>query len=221
MKRLVIVLLAILICVPSIYGRRVRPKSGEIDDGVYKDAKYELKFNIHDNWKADLQKPDSDMRLELAQQDYEIPPELMNMPQKTRIPILQIFMHEVPDKTPAVFIDSITSYTYNSDVKDDLMQDIIVLEERVEYEGLKKTNDYSTKIDSLPAFIWEGTANFSEYSDMTTSFDRSFGVALIAVKHENNMLSFVVSCEGMYLPDIMKEVKAMAESIEWPAEKEK
>jgi len=111
MKRLLIVFLALLICVPSVLARKKSKKSGVIENNVYTDAKYNFQVTILENWEAKLQKPKKMHRLELTQKNHEIPPELMQFPSMAMVPVLNFHIGEV-DMPPAVYVDSLVSKSY-------------------------------------------------------------------------------------------------------------
>ena len=63
MKRFLIILLALLVCIPSVYARKKSKKSGVIEDNIYTDAEYDFTIKILENWEAKLQKPKKMIRL--------------------------------------------------------------------------------------------------------------------------------------------------------------
>ena len=50
MKRLLLVLLALVVCIPSVQARRKTAKAGVIKDGVYEDAVYNFKIDLPKEW---------------------------------------------------------------------------------------------------------------------------------------------------------------------------
>jgi hypothetical protein len=217
MRKLLIFGLIFLICLPSIYARRKRPTSGTVDNNVYTDDKYDFKLTILDNWDPEVQKPDDRVRLVLVQKDHKIPPELMPYPQLAEVPRVEIYVSEVPFSPPA-FVDSIMRDTYKSDVKSEIMHRLYALEENVTFDGLKKSRQEPIEIDGKDAIRWEGTAHFTVRQGTHDFTRRSYAVGLFAVKNGDLMMTFTLTCEGMFFPEILEEVKKMVHSLKWPAE---
>jgi len=215
MKRLIVIVLVLLTCLPALYARRKSPKSGEIKKNVYTDATYDFKFKLLENWDPELRKPDDNIRLVLQQEDHEIPPDLMQYPQMARVPEMEVYITEM-DMHPSVFVDSMVSQTYSSDVKNDILGPIKVVEERISFEGLRTLNKRSTMIDSLEAVIWQGTVHFIKDLGMGETIPRTYAVGFIGVKNGDLMLAFMMSCEEMFVGDVFTEVIEMAESLQWP-----
>jgi len=214
MKRLLIIFLAVLICVPSVFGRRKSKKSGEIDNNVYTDTEYEFKLTLLENWDTELQKPDKEIRLIMNQKDYQIPPDLMPYPTMTKVPELIIMVAEIPFSPPA-FVDSVASNTYKSDAKKELLKDMVALEENVSFEGLRKTAKKSIEIDSMEAVQWEGIADYIKDLGMGETIPRTYAVGMIAVKRDKYTIVFMLECERTFFADIFGEVITMAESLKW------
>ena len=216
MRRLLIVLLAILICVPTAFARKKSKKSGDIENNVYTDAAYDFQITILENWKPELQKPDKELRLVLTQQQPEIPPELMQFPGMARVPALNIHIDEV-EFTPAVYVDSLISSAYSSKVKKEVLRDLQPLEENLSFEGLKTVAKDFIEIDGQEAIQWQGTVHYLKKLGMGETIPRAYSVGIIAVKKDNLMLTCLLSCESMFFPKIFKEVLEMAHSVKWQA----
>jgi len=216
-KRLLIIFLAVLICMPAAFGRRKSKKSGDIEKNVYTDNTYEFTMTLQENWKVDLQKPNDLRRMELVQKDYEIPPELMQFPHMAQTPTLEIYVSEEGDKmTPTVFVDSLTSLTFTSKVKKEIMKNIISLEEKVTFDGFTQTQKNILEIDEKQAMQWVGSAKYTKDLGMGETIPRSYGVAFITIKNGPYIVTFALKCEEMFLADVFKEMKQMAESVKWP-----
>jgi len=215
MKRLLIIFLALLICTPAAFARKKSKKSGVIKDNVYTDAKYGFKITLLDNWKPELQKPKKMLRLELTQDDHEIPPELMQFPSMAFVPTLIFHVGEV-DMPPGVFVDSLVSLTYSSDVKNDALKDLTSLEEKITYDGLKTTQKNIIKIDGKEACQWQGTVNYTKTLGMDDTIPRIYSVGIVTIKNGNLMLTCMLECENMFFTDIFTETLKMVKSVEWP-----
>lgn len=214
MKRFLIILLALLVCIPSVYARKKSKKSGVIEDNIYTDAEYDFTIKILENWEAKLQKPKKMIRLALTQQDHEIPPELMQFPSMAMVPTLNIHIGEV-DMPPAVYVDSLVSNTYSSDVKKDVMKDLLALEENVSFDGLKTTQKDRIEIDEKEACQWQGSVNYTKKLGMGDTIPRVYSVGIVALKKGDLMLTCLIETESMFFTDIFKEVLEMVHTIEW------
>ncbi|PKK85071.1 MAG: hypothetical protein CVT49_00590 [candidate division Zixibacteria bacterium HGW-Zixibacteria-1] len=214
MKRLLIILLAILICVPSVFARKKSKKSGDLENNVYTDAAYDFQITCLGNWKPELQKPDKELRLVLTQQQYEIPPELMQYPAMARIPILNIHVDEV-EFTPAVYVDSLIRNSYSSKVKKEVLKDLQPLEENLSLEGLKTVAKDFIKVDDYEASQWQGTVHYLKKLGMGETIPRTYSVGIVAIKKDNLMMTCLLSCESVFFPKIFKEVLEMVKTIKW------
>ena len=215
MKRFLIVFLVLLFCVPGAFARKKSKKSGVIDDNVYTDAQYDFKVTILENWEAKLQKPKKMHRLELTQKDHEIPPELMQFPSMAMVPALNFHIGEV-DMPPAVFVDSLISNSYSSDMKKDVYKDLLALEENVTFDGLKTTRKDRIEIDGKEACQWQGTVHYTKKLGMGDTIPRIYSVGMITIKNGDLMMTCMVECENMFFADIFTEVLEIVKSVKWP-----
>lgn len=214
LKRLLIIGLALLICAPVAEARKKKEKSGELNKGVFSDTEYGYKFNVLDNWKAELMKKDSEFRVVLTQKNHKIPPELMPYPKLARVPTIDVYICEMPFGA-LEFIDSLASSSYSSKEKKAIMRDIRALEENVIFDGLKTSRRATVKIGDMEAAQWEGTANFTVKQGTFETSKRSFTAGFVVVKNGDYMLSFTITSEGVFFPEIMKEAMTMMESLQW------
>jgi hypothetical protein len=199
---------------PSAFARKKKERSGKIDDNVYTDAKYKFKLTLPENWSAKLQKPDSDFRLILTQNDHEIPPALMPYPHKAMVPEVKVYITETK-LDPLEFIDSLVSHTYKSDAKGDILGEIIFLEEGVDYDGLLPDVRKGIEIDEKPAGRWEGHADYTVKQGLTETTKRSYGTGFMTIAKGDKILVFQLSCERRFFPKVFAEVVTMAESLKW------
>jgi hypothetical protein len=213
-KNLLIVFMALMVATPSILARPKPKRAGEIDNGVYKDKEFDFSFKILDNWKAELQKPGSDMRLDLQQENYKIPPELMPYPGMAQVPNLELYIYKI-DMTPGQFIDSLESSTYSSDEKKHILNAVYALEEKVFFTGLERDGKTTFNAGNLEVVKWQGRMNFRKKLGMDDTIPRVYGLAIYAVKHKDEMLTFTLVCEVSFLNDLAKEVEDMVKTLQW------
>ncbi|MFH2036102.1 MAG: hypothetical protein ABIJ45_06835 [Candidatus Zixiibacteriota bacterium] len=214
MRRLLILILVVLVCLPSVYARKTKAKSGEIENNVYIDSKYDFQLTLLENWKAKLQKPKDICRLILTQEEHAIPPALMQFPLLARTPNLEIYIAD-EELTPGALVDSLTSNSYKSDLKKQIMHEILILEENISFDKFIKTQKNLIEIDGKRAVQWAGSAESIKDLGMGETDPKSYGVAFIAVKNEKQVIVFALTCENMFLPEIFSEVYKIASSLKW------
>jgi len=227
MKRLLLLLLALLICVPATMARRKTPKSGRITDGVYVDATYGFKLNIAKEWSASLKKLDAPARLTLIQKNYQIPPDYLDAEDYTKVPRVTVFMAESPWSATA-FRDSLLSDTYDSDQKNEIMKDFEILNEQSVSEGgerkeLVTKRRESLYIDEKRAAKWFGEAQYtnnvtqSVASQTAKAVRGAYAGGVVAVKNGDHILLFHLITEKMYFESAWNQVLPMIEGLDWPA----
>ena len=227
MKRLLLLLLAVLICVPATMARRKTPKSGAIKDGVFVDATYGFKLNIAPEWSASLKKLDSPARLTLIQKNYEIPPDYLDAEDYTKVPRVTVFVAESPWSATA-FRDSLLSDTYDSDQKNEILKDFEILNEQAVSEGgerqaLVTKGRESLYINEKRAAQWFGEAQYTNNVTQSVSSQTAKAVrgayagAVVVVKNGDQLLLFHLITEKMYFMAVWSQVLPMIESLDWPA----
>jgi len=215
MKRLLIVSLVILICLPSAFARKKRAKSGEIKNNVYTDATYNFKLTILENWEAELQKPKKQCRLVLQQKDHKIPGELMAYPGLAKVPTLEIHIIE-ESLNPGALVDSIASNSYKSKNKKEILKNILQLEENLYFDGLTRENKKSLEIDGKKAARWDGGSHFTKKISMDETIPRTYGVGMVAINNGELTIVCLLDCEKTFYNELIKEVVTIAESLKWP-----
>ncbi len=214
MKKTLIVILALLVCIPNVMARKKSPKAGTIDNGVYIDSEYDFQFKVPENWKPEYQKPGKNMRLVLNQKNHEIPPELMPFPTMAQVPELEIYHAKTP-LSPAVYVDSLVSESYSSDEKKEILKHRYALEQGVDYTGIKPSGREKFKVGELEAYRWHGTMEFSKKLGMGETIPRSYGLVLWTVKKGDEIVVFSLYCEVTFQAKLIKEVTTMVESLQW------
>ena len=218
MKRLLVFGLVVLVCLPSAFARKKRPQSGDIDKNVYTDAKYGFKLTLLENWEAELQKPDKQLRLVLQQKDHEIPGELMAYPGLAKVPTLEIYVVE-ESLHPGALVDSIASNSYKSDNKKEMLKTLLQLEENLYFDGLTRENKASLEIDGKKAVRWDGGSHFTKKLGMDETIPRTYGVGMVAINNGTYTFFCLLDCEKTFYNDLIKEVMTIVESLKWPKQK--
>jgi len=209
-----LVLLAVLIAVPTIYSRPKPKKAGEVEKGVYTDGTYEFSFKVLENWSYEIQKPDNNLRLDMKQLNHKIPPELMPYPGMAQVPDLEVYVHE-NDMTAGEFIDSLESPTYSSGDKKTILKAIYALEEKVFFDNLQRDGKTDLTAGDMKIIKWQGRMNFTKRLGMGDEIPRTYGLAMFAVKKDKHMLNFTLITEVSFLNEIVKEVEEMITTLAW------
>ncbi len=225
MKRLLLLLLAIVVCIPSVEARRKSPKAGTVENGVYEDAVYNFQITLPEGWDITVKKKDDPARFVLIKKNYQIPPDYIDAEDYTEVPRLTVYMAESPMSAIA-FRDSLVSKTYDSDQKNDIRKYFEILNEQSLGEGTTRepviTKSRPTSyIDSLPAALWTGECRYfknitiSVSSQSTKRVVGGYGGGIIVVKNGDRLLLFHLMCEDMYFDQNWKEIMPVVQSLKW------
>ncbi len=225
MKRLLLLLLAVVICIPSVEARRRSPKAGSLKDGVYTDAVYNFTIKLPKDWDISIKKQDDPVRFVLVKKNYQIPPDYLDAEDYTEVPRVTVYMAESPMSAIA-FRDSLVSKTYESDQKNDIRKYFEILNDQSLGEGTTReptvTMDRTALyVDSLRAASWEGQSTYIK--NITTSVSAQSGKrvyggysgGIVTVKNGKYILLFHLMTEKLYFDQNWKEIMPMIESLKW------
>jgi len=221
MKKLVIFVLAGLMLAPMADARRKKPKAGTLADGVYTDNSYGFQLTVHENWKARVNKLDDKVRLSITKKNYGIPNDFLNAPDYTKIPRIVVYV-DTTSLGAHAFIDSLTSETFKSDQKKDIIKEFEILQQSDIYDGPVVPKGRSRlEIDGESGLMWKGQVKYKQIVSTSASsvggklVRSSYGGAIGAVKHEGNIHLFHVMCEWQYMATVLAEVEMTIRSLEW------
>ncbi|RKX28463.1 MAG: hypothetical protein DRP47_04295 [Candidatus Zixiibacteriota bacterium] len=223
LKRLCILLIALVICIPNAQARKKKPKSGKIENLVYTDSKYNFQLTLLDNWKARLKKLDDNYRLVLIQENYQIPPDYADSPDYTLVPRLTIYVAET-NVSPFELLDSLLSVSYSSDLKKDIIKEFEILNNQSIGEGERENvitrKRKSYRIDDIKGVLWQGKVKYVNkviQSASTGSGKRIYGAymggVVILQIEKNRLLLFHVISEDQYFPMIWTEAMKVVGSF--------
>ena len=225
LKRIIIILLAIFICLPSVYAKKKKPKSGKIRDGIFTDSKYKFQLTIPDKWSAKTQKDKSNYRLILLQKNYEIPSIYMDVPDYTLIPRISVYVCESP-MSPFQFLDSLISDSYSSDLKKDIYKEFEILNYRSVGDGTKREKTTSRprgtlNFNDIKGIYWHG---LSKYTKTITTTSSSAGGKRVSGKYmggigiirmDGKLLLFHVMCESEYFKPVWEQTETFIKSLQF------
>ena len=222
MKKLLISFFVFLMLVPMSEARRRTPKAGEIDGDVYKDNVYNFTLKVHEGWKARVSKEKDPVRLTLTQKNYAIPTDFINAPDYTKIPRISVYV-DTTSMGAFDFIDSLMSETYDSDQKNDIKKEFEVLQNQDIYDGdLVERGRSRIEVGDESGLLWKGQIKYKQIVQTSASsvggklVRSSYGGAIGAIKHGDNIYLFHVMCEWPYVAQVFAEMEMTIRSLKWP-----
>jgi len=227
MRRLIMIMLAVLVCLPSVQARKKVAKAGKIKDGVFTDATFGFKMDIADNWSAKVKKKDDSYRLVLIQKNYQIPPDYLDAEDYTLVPRMTLFVGE-SNWSPFQYMDSLLSETYNSDQKKDIFKEFEILNENAVSDGgrrekLEPRGRTTMSVDEKKGVVWEGKVKYVK--NVTTSSSsaggkRVYGAyrgGVVVIKNGDKVMLFHVMTEDIFFESVWAQAINMIMSLKWPA----
>jgi hypothetical protein len=214
MKKLLLLVLALLLMVPTVDARRKGKKAGEITGNVFRDNVYGYELTVHDNWKAKIGKEGENVRLLLTARNYGIPQDYLDAKDYTKIPELVVFV-DTTSLSAHAFIDSLTSPDFKSGQKSNILKDFAILNEP-ELIPMQRTR---MEIGGESALLWKAQAKYKkEVQESANSLsgkivNRSYGAAIAAVKLDNYIVMFHVMSEWEFFEAVLREALPMIESL--------
>ena len=216
MKRAIILCLTLLLMGPTLYAGRKKAKAGDIEGDVYKDNVYGFQMKIDDNWKAKVNDEKDKLRVVLTQKNYDIPPKYKDAPDYTKIPRLVIYVTKAP-MAATVFIDSLTSTTYKSDVKSDVLSQIEFLNE----PDIVPKGKSRMEVGGEKGIFWQGQSKYMKEVQASASSSRgervygNYGGAVYAFDHDGHLIVIGLMAEWEFYETVLAQVDAMVKSIKF------
>jgi len=221
MKRILIIILAMLLAVPVAEARRKTKKAGDIEGDQYQDNIYNFRIKIHENWKPKVGKEDDKVRLVLTQRNYGIPQDYINVKDYTKTPQVIVYV-DTSSLGATVFIDSLASTSFKSGQKGDIIKEFEILSE----PDLIPMQRSHLEIAGQPGLMWKLQAKYMKEIQMSASSTsgtrvrRSYGGAVAAVRIGPNIVLFYTMAEWEFFESVLTEVVPMVESCTVPEEEE-
>lgn len=220
MKRLLIILLALILATPLTFARKPRSKSGEVENLVFTDKKHNFQITLLEDWKYSLRKNDDVFRIVLTKKNYDIPADYLDAPDYTMVPRITLWVGE-DNMSPFQFIDSLLSDSYKSDNKKQIEKEFDILHDNISEQGdirnkLSTRKKKAMEIDGKKAFLWTGQMIYRKDIAASASsiggkrVNGKYGGAIIVIKAKDQMFAFHLICEWNYfesnLAQLMKVV---------------
>ena len=224
MRKLLLLFMLVLLVTPTLFAGRKKEKAGTISDYVYTDKEYKFSLTLNEEWKSKIQKNDEDFRLAITQINYGVPPEYVETPDYTKIPRMVVYVVKT-DLPPRVFLDSLASNSYDSDVKNELKKEfeIISLTSSTGFtpEDLIIRQKKSLDIGDHEGAYLTGQVKYTNEVALSASsiggkrVKGGFGGAIAAVKDGDNMIVFHVISEWNYFEPVFDEALKIITSLKF------
>ncbi len=225
MRKTLLVLLALTLCVSVSHAKRKSDKAGKVTDQVFTDKQYDFSFSINKEWKHSIKANKLNYRIILTQKNYEIPPDYMDAPDYTQIPKLVVWV-DTTSYSASAFIDSLVSEKYKSDQKKDIFREFDVLNPSSASSGTYRENLISKgkrtfSLADEKAIRWTGSVAYMKEVALSASSKSgkrvrgAYGGTIVGVKHGDMIILFHMICEWVYHPQIESEIMAMINSLKW------
>lgn len=232
MKRLLIVVLMLLVCVPSGFARRKKVKAGKIQDNVYTDSDYGFQMPLIEGWKTKVGDQKSHFRLYLVQKNYDVPSEYQDAPDYTQVPKVVVWV-DTTTLGAAAFIDSLVSTTFKSKQKKEIFKEFELLNEASAGSGtyrdpLVRKGRKTIKVDGAKGVRWSGRATYMKEVALSASatgggkrIRSAYGGTVVALKQGDVVVVFHMMCEWNYYAGIHATMMNMVLALKWtPADDE-
>lgn len=225
MKRLLLIALVLLMAVPVVDARRRKPRAGEVEDKVYRDATYDFSLRIEDNWNFSRGYEEDAFRLILTQKNWETPPYYLDNPDYTKVPRISVYA-DTTSMGVFAFIDSLVSPKYESEQKDEILREFEIFQRDPDWEPIVPIGRKVLEIDGQRAVLWTGKVQYKQDVALSASGAGSkrirenyFG-SILGVKKGNTIVALHVMGEWVYYDRIQAEFLKMAQSLDFTTDEE-
>jgi len=220
MRRLLLLILVLLVCLPAVEARRKKPKAGKVEDGVFKDAANDFSIKIREGWKYKIRAKEDHFRFVLTQSKWEAPPYYQDAKDYTKVPRVVVWA----DTTTLgifPFIDSLVSESYRSDQKKEIFREFEIFNSDPSWEPLRQKGRKTKVIGGERGIHWAGQVAYTKNVSLSSSSDSgkrikgSYGSTIAGVKKDNKIVLIYMICEWGYYDQIDALVMDMVATLEW------
>lgn len=214
MRKSLLIIMIALLAIPTAFAARKKDKAGEVVDYVYTDNKYNFSLTLNEEWKYKIQKDKSSFRMSLNQINYAIPPDYASIPDYTKIPRMVLFVVET-SLSPAEFLDSLVSDTYESEVKKEVLKECEILNMNsstgFDPEKVLTRKKKALKINDNNGYYWTGQLKYTNEVSTSASSQGGkrvkggYGGGLVSVEIGDKMVLFHVISELNYFDAVFEE----------------
>jgi hypothetical protein len=226
MKRLTIVLLALLVAAPAGFARRKKEKAGKVTDLVYTDSKYGFQLKLPEGWKYKTGDAKKNFRLFLVQKNFEVPPDYQDAEHYTQVPRIVVWA-DTTTLGASAFIDSLVSDSYRSDQKKDIYKEFELINEGsagsgTYREALVPRGRKTIRVGDLKGFRWVGKCTYMKEVALSASdtgggkrVRGAYSGTVTAIKKNGSIVIFHLMCEDQYYGGIDAMLTELVNSIEF------
>ena len=220
MKRLLLMIMLVMVCLPQAHAKRKIAKAGKVKNSTFVDATYGFNFKIGKDWDYKIQKKDRNHRIVLTQVNYQVPPHYLDAPDYTRIPKIVVWV-DTTSMGIFPFMDSLLSESYKSDQKKDILKEFEILVDDTGRDPLQQRARRTKTIAGEKGIYWTGRAQYT--MDVQTSASSAggkrvkgaFGGTITGTKIGNQIILFHMICEWLYYPQVDAELWTMVETLKF------
>ncbi len=226
MRRLLLIAMALLMAVPVVDARRRKPRAGEVENQVYRDAKYDFSFKINDNWSHSRGYEEDAFRVILTQKNWETPPYYLNNPDYTKVPRITVYA-DTTSMGAFAFVDSLVSQSYQSDQKNEILKEFEILQSQRDWEPVVSIGRKVMEIDGHRALLWTGKVQYKQDVALSASgvgskqVQENYFGSILGVKKGKTIVAFHVIGEWVYYNRIQSEFMEIVQSLEFFDEEKK
>jgi len=213
-KTLMIILLVTLAF--NICSARKRDKAGKIEDGIYYDKEYNFSLVVPDGWNTSIKKADSEVRLILTKDQYDIPIHFQHAPNYTKVPKVTVYVGDASMRLDW-FVDSLLSDDYNSDQKKDMLNEFELL-----FGDYINTRRSKMTIGDVEGYLISGERRYTiqvqragsqaDKADVVTDY---YAGSLFLTEHDGKFIIFHFICERLYYKMLENEFLNMLKGFKF------
>lgn len=231
MKRLLIIVLMLLVCVPAGFARRKKVKAGKIDNNVYVDKDYGFQMPLPEGWKRKIGNQKDHFRLYLVQKNFDVPPDYLDAEDYTQVPRIVVWV-DTSSLGAAAFLDSLVNPDSKSKQKKELYGEFDLLNEASTSSGtyrdpLVRKGRKSIRVDGSKGLRWSGYAKYYKEVSLSASSTGggkrvrgAYGGTVITLKKGNVIIAFHMMCEWQYYPGIDLILMRIVSGLKWTGSEE-
>jgi hypothetical protein len=232
MKKLIMLSLVVALFCPTIHAKRKKEKAGEVQKSTYVDKQYNFKFTLNDEaWKYKIGDNEDRFRLILTQKNPKIPTDYLDAQDYTYVPRIVVYA-DTSSWDVFSFLDSLTSETYSSDPKKEILKEFEIINPQAAMEGTEREpivtrQRLTVNIGGETGLLWEGQAQYRKYLPSPSDASKgkvvygAYGGGIVVGKKGKTIVLFHVMSEWDFFAQVMDQAMAMIKSLTWVGEEEK
>lgn len=220
MKKFTILVIALLLCVPSIVqsGRKRAPKSGKIIDNVFTDTKYNFQITVPEGWETKRFKKDDFSRLSIKKPKSKLKKMASGLQRQVDGPQVNFWILK-SELVYTDFIDSLLSDEYSSKLKKAFIKGIHPRWETGIFYNFTTDRKRQFKQFGHKTVMWNG---FIEYTHISTNMygvdniKRKYGGTIYIMENKNGLMLLIsVVSHKEVIKEVIEELQPILNSLKW------